>query len=151
VRAVEALEHFLARIEKYNPKLNAVVWLDAGRALERAKAADAALAKGEVWGPLHGVPMTIKESYNVAGSPTTWGDPKLANNVTETSAHFGTYRSSFLRSSCCLAAVGGCGWPWGAGSMGRYFVGAYRGSFVRRFNCTVASTAWMRSPPAAMA
>jgi amidase len=86
VRAVEALEHFLARIEKYNPKLNAVVWLDAGRALERAKAADAALAKGEVWGPLHGVPMTIKESYNVAGSPTTWGDPKLANNVTETSA-----------------------------------------------------------------
>ena len=44
---------------------------------ERAKAADAALAKGEVWGPLHGVPMTIKESYNVAGSPTTWGDPKL--------------------------------------------------------------------------
>src|SRR5215471_15074275 len=86
VRAVEALEQFLARIEKYNPKLNAVVWLDAGRALERAKAADAALAKGEVWGPLHGVPMTIKESYNVAGSPTTWGDPKLANNVTETSA-----------------------------------------------------------------
>src|SRR5262244_1607694 len=86
VRATEALEHFLARVEKYNPKLNAVIWLDVGRARERAKAADAALAKGEVWGPLHGVPMTIKESYNVAGSPTTWGDPKLANNVTETSA-----------------------------------------------------------------
>ena len=80
VRAIEALEHFLARVEKYNPKLNAVIWLDAGRALERAKAADAALAKGEVYGPLHGVPMTIKESYNIAGSPTTWGDPKLANN-----------------------------------------------------------------------
>src|SRR5262247_583465 len=86
VRAVEALEHFLARIEKYNPKLNAVVWLDAGRALERAKAADAALTKGEVWGPLHGVPMTIKESYNVAGSPTTWGDPNLKNNITGTNA-----------------------------------------------------------------
>jgi len=86
VRAIDALEHFLARVEKYNPKLNAVIWLDAGRASERAKAADAALAKGEVWGPLHGVPMTIKESYNVAGSPTTWGDPKLASNVTETSA-----------------------------------------------------------------
>ena len=86
VRATEALEHFLARVEKYNPNLNAVIWLDVGRARERAKAADAALAKGEVWGPLHGVPMTIKESYNVAGSPTTWGDPKLANNVTETSA-----------------------------------------------------------------
>ena len=86
VRAIDALAHFLARVEKYNPKLNAVIWLDAGRASERAKAADAALAKGEVWGPLHGVPMTIKESYNVAGSPTTWGDPKLASNVTETSA-----------------------------------------------------------------
>jgi Asp-tRNAAsn/Glu-tRNAGln amidotransferase A subunit and related amidases len=72
--------------KKYNSKLNAVIWLDSGRAPERAEAADAALAKGEVWGPLHGVPMTIKESYNVAGSPTTWGDPKLANNVTETSA-----------------------------------------------------------------
>src|ERR1700738_1758843 len=86
VRAIEALEHFLARVEKYNSKLNAVIWLDSGRAPERAEAADAALAKGEVWGPLHGVPMTIKESYNVAGSPTTWGDPKLANNVAETSA-----------------------------------------------------------------
>jgi amidase len=86
VRATEALEHFLARVEKYNPNLNTVIWLDVGRARERAKAADAALAKGEVWGPLHGLPMTIKESYNVAGSPTTWGDPKLANNVTETSA-----------------------------------------------------------------
>ena len=39
-----------------------------------------------IWGPLHGVPMTIKESYNVAGSPTTWGDPKLKDNVTTTSA-----------------------------------------------------------------
>src|SRR5215470_2293666 len=86
VSAVETLEHFLARIEKYNPRLNAIVWLDADRARERAGAADAALAKGENWGPLHGVPMTIKESYNVAGSPTTWGDPKLKDNVTATSA-----------------------------------------------------------------
>jgi amidase len=86
VSAEETLDHFLARVEKYNPKLNAIIWLDAGRARERAKTADAALAKGEVWGPLHGVPMTVKESFNVAGSPTTWGDPKLANNVTDTSA-----------------------------------------------------------------
>src|SRR5215471_14651103 len=86
VRATEALEHFLARVEKYNPKLNAVIWLDVGRARERAKTADAMLAKGEFWGPLHGVPMTIKESYNVAGSPTTWGDPAFKGNVTEASA-----------------------------------------------------------------
>jgi amidase len=84
--ASDALEHFLARVAKYNPRINAIIWLDADRARARAKAADAALAKGEIWGPLHGVPMTVKESYNVAGSPTTWGDPNLKNNVTETSA-----------------------------------------------------------------
>jgi len=86
IGAVETLEHFLARVERYNPRLKAIVWLDAARARERARAADAALAKGEIWGPLHGVPMTIKESYNVAGSPTTWGDPNLTNNITDTSA-----------------------------------------------------------------
>jgi amidase len=86
ISAAETLEHFLARVEKYNPRLNAIIWLDAARAQERARAADAALAKGEIWGPLHGVPMTIKESYNVAGSPTTWGDPNLKDNITPTSA-----------------------------------------------------------------
>lgn len=84
--AIEVLEHFLARIDRYNPQLNAIIWQDRERARARARAADAALAKGEVWGPLHGVPMTIKESYDVAGSPTTWGDPELKNNVASESA-----------------------------------------------------------------
>lgn len=86
ISACEVLEHFLARVETYNPGLNAIVWIGADQARARAKAADAALARGEIWGPLHGVPMTIKESYNVAGSATTWGDPALKDNVTETSA-----------------------------------------------------------------
>jgi amidase len=86
VSASEVLEHFLERVDRFNPKLNAIIWQDRERARRRAWEADAALAKGEVWGPLHGVPMTIKESYNVAGSPTTWGDPALKDNVTETSA-----------------------------------------------------------------
>ena len=86
VSALEALEHFLARVAKHNPRLNAIIWMDADRARARARAADAALAKGESWGPLHGVPMTIKESYQVAGSPTTWGDPAMKGNVTEESA-----------------------------------------------------------------
>ncbi len=75
ISSVEVLEHFLKRIETYNPKLNAVVWMDAERARKRARDADAALARGESWGPLHGVPMTIKESFEIAGSPTTWGLP----------------------------------------------------------------------------
>lgn len=86
VSALETLEHFLARVERFNPKLNAIIWMDAERARTRAKAADAALAKGDVWGPLHGVPMTIKESYQVPGSPTTWGLPEMTGNITETSA-----------------------------------------------------------------
>jgi amidase len=86
ISAAEALEYFLDRTATYNPRLNAIIWLDAERARERARAADAALARGEIYGPLHGVPMTIKESFNVAGSPTTWGDPKFKDNVTATSA-----------------------------------------------------------------
>ena len=84
--AADVLEHFLARIDKFNPSLNAIIWEDRDRARVRAKAADAALAAGEVWGPLHGVPMTIKESYDVAGSPTTWGDPELKGNIAAESA-----------------------------------------------------------------
>jgi amidase len=86
VSAREVLEHFLARVERHNPRLNAIIWMDAARARKRAEAADAALARGDVWGPLHGVPMTIKESFNVEGSPTTWGDPQLRDNVTAKSA-----------------------------------------------------------------
>lgn len=86
ISAVELLTYFLDRVEAHNPALNAVVWMDREGALTRAEHADAALARGENWGPLHGVPLSIKESYQVAGSPTTWGVPALADNVTETTA-----------------------------------------------------------------
>ena len=86
VSAVEVFEHFLKRIETHNSKLNAIIWMDAEGGRKRAREADAALARGESLGPLHGVPMTIKESYQIAGSPTTWGLPEYKDNVTETSA-----------------------------------------------------------------
>src|SRR5216684_3956804 len=81
VGCLELLDFFLERAERYNPALNAIVAWQIERARERARAADAALARGEVWGPLHGVPMTVKESFNVAGLPSTWGNPPWRDNI----------------------------------------------------------------------
>lgn len=80
------LEHFLARVDALNPSINAVVVDDRERARAAADAADAALARGDAVGPLHGVPMTIKESYDLAGTPTTWGIPELRDNVVQADA-----------------------------------------------------------------
>src|SRR3989441_13279608 len=81
IGCLELLDVYLARIEKYDGALNAVVVRDFERARTRARAADRALARRDAWGPLHGVPMTVKESYDVAGLPTTWGVPTYKNNV----------------------------------------------------------------------
>lgn len=75
--AVEALDAHLARIDKHNPQLNAVVSVDAGRARRQAEEADTALRRRAALGPLHGVPMTIKDAYDVAGLRTTVGTPVL--------------------------------------------------------------------------
>ena len=72
VSAVELLERAIARIEARDERINAVVVRDFERAGDAARAADAALARGER-GALLGLPMTVKEAYNVAGLPTTWG------------------------------------------------------------------------------
>jgi len=79
--AREVLEYFLARVDRFNPGINAVVVEDRKRARARADAADRALDRGEAWGPLHGVPVTVKESYDVAGLPSTHGVPALARNI----------------------------------------------------------------------
>jgi len=72
VSAVELFEAAVQAIETKDGPINAIVVRDFDRAREQAKAADAALARGEAR-PLLGVPMTVKESHNVAGLPTTWG------------------------------------------------------------------------------
>jgi amidase len=69
----EALESHLERIETRNSAINAVVSLDPDQARASAKAADAALRRDEIWGPLHGVPMTLKDAHDVAGLRTTVG------------------------------------------------------------------------------
>ncbi|HEX5513724.1 MAG TPA: amidase family protein, partial [Gammaproteobacteria bacterium] len=80
------LEHFLARMERFNPALNAIVVTDLDTARRRAREADAALAAGQLWGPLHGVPMTIKETFEVAGMPTTAGARELRDYRSTTNA-----------------------------------------------------------------
>ena len=79
--ALDLVEMCLARIEKHNPALNAICTLDAVGARARAAQADAALARGELWGPLHGVPMTIKDALETAGVRTTGGHPPLKDYV----------------------------------------------------------------------
>src|SRR5436190_8167278 len=81
VSATEVLEAHLAQINTHNPTLNAIITTDAERARERARKADEALARGEVWGPLHGVPFTLKDALATAGMRTTTGFPPLANYV----------------------------------------------------------------------
>ena len=78
---LELLELYLARVERHNPALNAIVVRDFESARRRARSADRALAKGDLWGPLHGLPMTVKESFDVAGLPTTWGVPALRDRI----------------------------------------------------------------------
>jgi hypothetical protein len=72
VSAVELAEDAIWRIERHDGKINAICVRDFERGLQAARAADAALARGEQK-PLLGIPLTVKESYNVAGLPTTWG------------------------------------------------------------------------------
>jgi amidase len=79
----ELTEMLFARIDAVNPAVNAVVELRRETALQEAAAADEATARGDEAGPLHGVPMTIKDSFNVAGLHTTWGNPAFKSFVAD--------------------------------------------------------------------
>jgi amidase len=77
ISSSELVELTFRRIEALNPTLNAIVWDLREPALARAAEADQALASGRDIGPLHGLPITIKESFAYRGSPNTWGLPDL--------------------------------------------------------------------------
>ena len=77
VSAAEVLDAHVSVIDRRNPELNAVVTLDADGARDRARQADEALARGVTWGPLHGVPFTLKDAFATAGMRTTVGFPPL--------------------------------------------------------------------------
>ncbi len=69
----EVVEAYLQRIEKVNPVLNAIIQLQANEARKQARKADAALARGDLKGPLHGIPITIKDNVDTKGTITTSG------------------------------------------------------------------------------
>jgi amidase len=73
VSSLEVVEAYLTKISRHNPQLNAICTLDAENARTRAKSADLALASGENWGRLHGVPITVKDIFETAGLRTTAG------------------------------------------------------------------------------
>lgn len=78
---VALVREILARIEASQPTLNAYITVCRDEALAAAEAAEAALARGEVRGPLHGVPISIKDIINTKGIRTTWGSRLMAENV----------------------------------------------------------------------
>lgn len=80
------LELLVKRIGQHNPDLNAVVALDLDAARQRADAADQARSRGERWGALHGLPLTIKDTFEVAGMPCTAGTPAYRNHRPSTPA-----------------------------------------------------------------
>ena len=108
IGCVELLQHFLNRCDMHNDALNAIIVLKREEATERARDADEALSKGEVWGPLHGVPMTIKESYNWAGTllreiTVWWGSAVTIATQGYPPPHFSS-QVLFIRSHRARAA-----------------------------------------------
>ena len=83
VSAVEVVTAFLERIDAVNPKVNAIVTLVPERALADAAAADRMRAP---IGPLHGLPIAIKDLVDTAGIRTTYGSPLYADHVPDADA-----------------------------------------------------------------
>ena len=82
VSSVEVVDAYLAQITSRNPDLNAIVTLDEDGARARAQEADAALGRGEKWGALHGVPITLEDAHPTSGMRSTWGGlPRLADHL----------------------------------------------------------------------
>ncbi|MBL7177870.1 MAG: amidase [Desulfobacteraceae bacterium] len=86
ISSSELLELYIERFERLNPCINAIVDTDFETARARARQADEALTNNEYWGPLHGLPMTIKDYINVTGLHSTYGSPIFKDNLPTTNA-----------------------------------------------------------------
>lgn len=86
ISSVELLNFYKQRFKQLNPEINAIVVTDFDGAEQCARLADEALANGEIWGPLHGLPMTVKDSIEVKGMPCTSGFPGLKDHFPKKNA-----------------------------------------------------------------
>ena len=86
VSSLEVLESFLAQVEKVNPTINAIVALDIERAKEKAIEADNKINLKSKLGSLHGLPMTIKDAFEVEGIVSTGGNPAWKDNIPKRNA-----------------------------------------------------------------
>ena len=86
ISSFELLEYYIARVEKFNPDINAIIVKNYEEAYEIAKKADELISKGKTLGPLHGVPMTLKESYSLNGTALTFGIPEFKDNISDSDA-----------------------------------------------------------------
>jgi amidase len=84
--SVNLLNLHLDRIQRYNDDINAIVAMNIDDARERAAEADKAIEEGRDWGLLHGLPMTVKDVFEVVGMPATSGDPKLKSHIPDHNA-----------------------------------------------------------------
>jgi amidase len=111
VSASELVEAHLRRIERVNPSINAVVQLDADRALDAARVADDEIARGVRVGPLHGVPFTVKDNFETAGIITAIGVAERASVVPTSDA---TAVTRLKEAGAILLGKTNCP-PWGGG------------------------------------
>lgn len=112
VSAVEILNGFLKRIDRVNPKVNAIITLDIELAQKQAKELDDARTRGEKLGPLAGLPIAIKDLVETKGIRTTWGSPLFADHV----PNFDQLMVTRLKEACAII-IGKTNTPeFGAGS-----------------------------------
>lgn len=136
ISPVELLDACLARIEAANPKLNAIVATSIDRARKEAEAAEKAVRAGEPLGPLHGLPIGIKDLQLTAGLKTTFGSPLFADYVPEEDERI----VAAVRAAGAIV-VGKTNTPeWGAGANTRNDVyGATGNPFDPELTCAGSS------------
>jgi amidase len=81
VSAIEVLNAYLQQIDQHNEKINAIATLNREGAIQKAQEADQAIARGDNWGALHGVPITLKDTFETSGLLTTAGYKPLKNYI----------------------------------------------------------------------